>query len=94
MPLSVTCCEMEVEEHESPDPQCGQRTVCKTLEVIGCRGAPKKDKRGSGEMVVLYAVLSVLKIPDQTVASLQIQHICECSTEDCLHLLHESVTLG
>jgi len=46
------------------------RTFCITLEVKGCRGAPNKAKRGSGEMVVLYAVLRVLKISDQNVASL------------------------
>lgn len=36
-------------------------TVCMTLEVLGCKGAPDKAKRGSGVISVLCAELGVLK---------------------------------
>lgn len=65
------------------------------LVVICCKGAQNEAKRGSGVIVVLYTVLMVLKILDHSVASLgQNPNMWECSAGDCLHLLHESVTLG
>lgn len=48
------------------------------LEVVGCKGTSNRAKRGSGEIVILYAELRVEKIWDQNLTSLgQDQNIWE-----------------